>query len=455
MRFTQDKLHTSRGSILVLLGTMMLFIMGLAGLAVDMIHAYSVRAKLVTAVDAAALGGARALNSAVGSGAQQAAVTDTVQKLFNANFPAGFLLTRSRTVDSPTITDNGNGSRTVRVVGRAVMPTFFIRAFGYESLNVGSTASAMRRDVNLMLVLDRSGSMNRAPGFNPGPTAFDDLRVAATEFVSYFDDLRDRLGVVSFGTSPHLDVAPATGFKTTVTSEINRMIANNSGTTSPEGLWMAYTALKGLGGGGALNVIVFFTDGVATGFAGNFNVTSGTCAGQQRAGVAQTFSVPGSDQARGLHPLDAGPAPIANDETVYLPGCGFSSSSDLRNRVPIIPALDLHGTSVYGYRSIPYISGGNISMRGLNIKPVSDNLTINTAARARQDAGLPITIYSIGVGGAEYPADHELMRMVANDPLAATYSSSEATGIYVYAPDASQLKRGFRRVASEIHRLVQ
>jgi hypothetical protein len=96
-------------------------------------------------------------------------------------------------------------------------------------------------------------------------------------------------------------------------------------------------------------------------------------------------------------------------------------------------------------------------MRGLNIKPLTENLTINTAALARGDANLNARIYSIGLGGdpTSYQADHELMRNVANDPEAVSYNNTQPTGLYVYAPDPAQLHKAFQRVASEITRLIQ
>jgi hypothetical protein len=93
-------------------------------------------------------------------------------------------------------------------------------------------------------------------------------------------------------------------------------------------------------------------------------------------------------------------------------------------------------------------------MRGRNIKPIADNLSVNTAALARQDVTVEATIYTIGMGGTAYPADHELLRMIANDPSSLLYSSSEPTGLYVYAPGASQLRAAFRRVASQVTRLI-
>ncbi len=453
----QVQRFTRGGQIIPMLAVFMALLMSMAAMTVDLVYAYTVKAKLVTAIDACALGAARALIAGVTPSEQQANVNSTVDKLFNANFPEGFMLTVTRSHSVPTITDNGDGTRSVAVNGVATVPTFFMRVAGYETLPVAASAVAMRRDVNLMLALDRSGSMNRAPGANPGPTAFHDLKFAARSFVDNFDVARDRLGLVSFGAGSHLDYSPQTNFKTPINNVLNQLASDNSGTNSPDGLWNAYQALVALNDTAGLNVIVFFTDGVSTHFSGNFAVTSGTCAGQNRSGVAGTFSTPGSDRALGLTIIDPGAPPVVGDESNYIfTNCGFSSSRDPVQYIPVTPTVDLHGTSVFGTKTIPYLTSGKPQMRGLNIKPLTENLTMNTAARARQ-SNLNIRIYSIGLGGEtnSYPADHNLMRTVANDPEAPSYNSTQPTGLYVYAPDPTQLHKAFQRVASEITRLIQ
>ena len=133
----------------------------------------------MTSVDAAALAAARALSEGETQAEQQAAVNLMVQQLFDANFPDDFMMAGSRNYDTPTIIDNGDGTRTVLVAATVTVPTYFLRFAGYNDLPISASATALRRDVNLMLVLDRSGSMKNSPGSNPGPTAFQDLQFAS------------------------------------------------------------------------------------------------------------------------------------------------------------------------------------------------------------------------------------------------------------------------------------
>ena len=289
-----------------------------------MIYAYAVKAKLVTSVDAAALGAARALSEGNTPSEQQAAVNLMVQKLFDANFPAGFMMAGSRSYANPTITDNGDGTRSVLVSATATVPTYFLRFAGYNDLPISASATALRRDVNLMLVLDRSGSMSNSPGSNPGPTAFQDLQFASGQFVGHFDATRDKLGLVSFGTATWLDRAPATGFKPDLVNMINQLVSVNAGTNSSDGLWRAYDGLQTLNDAEPLNVIVFFTDGASTVFSGTFDITASSCAGQQRVGTAWGFSNSTRMTSMGLTQADAGPAPFSGDEQNFVSGCGFA-----------------------------------------------------------------------------------------------------------------------------------
>lgn len=442
------------GQVLVFIVASAGLFLSLAALAVDMIYAYTVKVRLVTAVDACALGAARSI------GLGQTEMNRVVDLLFDSNFPSGFMLSTLRSHTLPVITAPAPGMRQVQLRGDARVPTFFMRWAGYTSLPIAASALAVRRDVNLMMVLDRSGSMKRAPGGNPGPTGFDDLKAAALDFMNRFDDTTDRVGMVSFGSGSHLDHTPGTGFKTALTTKISSLFADNSGTNTSDGLALGLNALTTLNDPASLNFIVFFTDGVSTHYSGNFltntNPPGSGCDNKTKLGIMGTYSSPGSDAAIGLTVVDPGPPPVASDQDDWITGCGFSSA-DPRNSIPRLEMTDSWGTSIMGYRTIPYWNAGKPTTRGLNVKPISENLTINTATAARTNVNLPIAIYSIGMGGdpTAYPADHELMRRVANDPAAGSYDSQQPTGLYVYAPSPVQLQQAFQKVAREIFRLIQ
>jgi len=81
--------HTARekGFVLVYMAVTLTTLMLFTGLALDSGRAYVVKAQLTKAVDGAALGAARMLNSGDPQG--------EANRIFKANFPAGYLGTTS------------------------------------------------------------------------------------------------------------------------------------------------------------------------------------------------------------------------------------------------------------------------------------------------------------------------------------------------------------------------
>ena len=95
-----------KGQTIVLMAAFIGFLFSLSALAFDMAFAMMIRAKLVSAMDAATLSAIRAVPKGLGS-MQQAA-----NRTFQANLPPGQLLTTNPVVNTPTMVwDNG----TVRV----------------------------------------------------------------------------------------------------------------------------------------------------------------------------------------------------------------------------------------------------------------------------------------------------------------------------------------------------
>ena len=75
----------------------------------------------------------------------------------------------------------------------------------------------------------------------------------------------------------------------------------------------------------------------------------------------------------------------------------------------------------------------------------------------RQDPNLAVVIYTIGLGdpSSGAPPDEEFMKRVANDPSSPSFASGEPVGLYVFAPNNTELNQAFARVASEILRISQ
>ena len=86
-------------------------------------------------------------------------------------------------------------------------PLYFMRVLGLTTSTVAAQGRASRRDVNLVLVLDRSGSMQSA-----GVCGI--MTNSAISFVDKFTEGRDRLALITFMRAAHLDYAPTLNFKT-------------------------------------------------------------------------------------------------------------------------------------------------------------------------------------------------------------------------------------------------
>jgi secreted protein with Ig-like and vWFA domain len=160
------------------------------------------------------------------------------------------------------------GMREIRVQTIAEAPTYFMRYFGVDSVTVRSSAYAARRDVNVVVVLDRSSSLKNAG-------AWDDVQDAAITFIQKFDNNRDRVGLVTFGAAANVDYPLSTGFKTGNVMRnliLARTVPNSAYTNSALGMWLAYSELLRVGDPYALNAIVFFTDGQPSAFSAQFRV---------------------------------------------------------------------------------------------------------------------------------------------------------------------------------------
>jgi len=477
---------------------MMLFvIIPMVGLAIDAGIVYAIKTKLQTAVDGAALAGARSLNLVQDITVQQNPASTFAKSVLHANFPSNWMAVSN--VPDPSVQFDTNASDntvplgTVRITVTETIdaPTWFMRILRFNSVHMVVTGQSSRRNVNIMLVIDRSTSLG---------ASCTSLQTDSQTFVQDFQDGRDRVGLLTFGSYFHLDFAPNLTFKTSLTSMLGNL--NCSGfTNGAAAFWNAYQVLKHVGDLNALNIILFFTDGVPNTITfGTFsspdsgdgipagtgtNIPKATSGTSCNASSGPFAGVAAGDTAYGLYggiflPWKTNyPAPNFPDFSIITstygnnggcafqsPGYGASATSNFPKDIQGLPTSDAYGNSLTsflltntGMTSITVTAncGASHNLVCANSQGNIENAGIitldNAAQRARVDAAslnMPYVVYTIGLGSG---VNHELLRRVANDTFAAAYQTTYSAGLYEYSPDATELNQAFATIAADILRL--
>ena len=276
-------ISNERGFALIYIAVTMVALLLFTGLAIDSGRAYVVKAQLTKAVDGAALGAARMLNSGNPK--------DEATKIFKQNFASGYMATET-TTDPTTAanffdlqTNTSTGVNVVTVTASVTMPTTFMKLANLNQVVVSSSGQATRRMVDLSLVLDVSSSI---------ASKWPAVRDAARTFVSSFDANGDRIALVTYGNGAKvIDQMRATrGFaKSTVVADIPQTLPGGS-TAMVEGLYRGWDELRSVPAGtqSGLRVLVLFTDGASNSVPGFYD--SATVAkGFGRSTSRRTFRI--------------------------------------------------------------------------------------------------------------------------------------------------------------------
>lgn len=435
-----------RGAALLLFTLMtFLVVLPMIGLAIDGGISYFAHSRLSSAVDAAALAGARSLNVGEDLPSQVANAQAVAQNYFNANFPPGILGSSNIQAPAAQITQTSYHTITVQFQASSDIQLYFMPLLGYPTSHISASATTSRRDVNIMLVIDRSGSMVPVCGV---------MKADAENFVSRFVDGRDRLGLVTFmgnaKSQPTIDYPATKNFKSqnpSLTDTIGQLACGGN-TGSAAALSLAHGQIVLGAEPGALNVIVFFTDGVPNGF------TSDQFALQPAVQLKWPNCpalVNGYLAEGGLYDATV-QAAINSTDTPLVPNCPSGSERELGKYYQFIPKADFWGNSATGYNPVTTDASGNIQLLA-NSDAVSTNAADDAALKIRQDPPI-IVIYTIGLG-SNGGVDSAFLARVANDTSSSNYNSTQPTGKYYYSPNIGQLGAAFDSIASEILRIAQ
>jgi Flp pilus assembly protein TadG len=487
-----------KGSALVMF-TLMLptVILPMVGLAIDGTMLFMVKSKLSAAVDAGAIGAAQSLSSGMDLSSQRETAMRTAQQFVTANFPNNYWNSSNVRFGTVQVVEETK-RRVVTLKASVDVPLLFMRIFGKDKQTVTAEGQAARRDVRMILVLDRSNSM---------AGSMDALRSAATYFVSRFAEGRDEVGLVVYGTTAIVafpervvgvaGTGPASNFKSKTPNNVTSLIQGTNeccGTGIAEALYLAWEELKKNPKPGALNLVVLFTDGQPSAFtvyannpSENIIRSTSQCAYKNAASpkMIGAFTLLGQynsgTSARGLYrdmqTTLNGTAPdvkrwiatmgptnteggYGSDLSSPTRGCLAIDNPDasIDTDIAFLPTRDAFGnrTDSAAVTDAKYYSGARNPYAvkyNYQIYLASWSAADDAAQRIRNDADLSPTIYTIGLTNQ---VDDVLMRRIANVNHSTNHSfdSSKAIGKYIKAPTTAELGSAFESVAAEILRLT-
>jgi len=407
------------GQTLLMFVFFMIVLILFVGLGIDIGFAYITKAELSKGVDAAALAGM--LNFSQG--------TLTAKNVASATFVANYVPSgRDFGTVTPTIsfsTDPVNSNNYINVSATAVINTFFIRVLPqFRTLTVGASAQATESRVNIELVLDRSGSMNPTTGTTKGGGF---LPGAVTTFVSFFDEAVDQIGMDSFASTVTNNIPIGSPFKTAISTAASNLVYAG-GTFSPGGLTNALVQLNAVPvptGQNVINVVVFFTDGLA-------NMI------QQTLGCGQIFNFGGYDQSGSGAAFFATNAPVteSGQEDVH---CSAPDNGQMSGG-------SCNGCSANSYDSPLKGPGTSFTTDGITADSESDCEYIANQMRAQG-----MYVFCAGLGNApSQPVNLTFLQQVANDPNSPTFNPNQPVGMALIANDPSELDSVFKQIAEQI-----
>jgi hypothetical protein len=443
-------INNQKGAIIVIFALSLIVLIGFAALGTEVGKWYLTRAELSKAVDAAALAGAANISN-------PHIVVPTLARDFGMeNFQAGYLGTETgdRSVAfTATVQEGGK----LTVTGTTSSLAILARIFGIDQVATAATGVAQKNRVQIMMILDRSGSMAGTP--------IADLKNAARGFLDYYEDTQDedKIGLVTFATGVRVNYPLGNDFFTPIRTAINGLSAVGA-TNVEDALSQAGAQFVDQTPFPAANrlqqYIVFFTDGRPTAFRSTFLrnnrsydavvCVTGNCDSSSDSMYSQ-MGYPGTETWYSTSTL----SPEPTGDGLPTTGTGRTVCKTGSTRYENTKWGSFSAYPVSGLAN-PYCGMGDSSYGSNPSEPpgVSNHTLLNgqngyICRTARQMAidhasalkARFVKIYAIGLGNAD-----------------STFLSTVASGPdYVeIAPSSSELEAIFRKIAKDIKlRLVQ
>lgn len=444
------------GQIVLTVALSAIALVAAVGLAIDSGMGYLVKAKLNSAVDSASLAAARAVTQGSTEDAQRASARQSAKEFFDINYPANYLMS------TPVLNTVGvtfdKGKVTIDVSARASLPVSLMGVLGFKTLDVSASAQTIRKDLDMVLVMDTSGSLvNNAKA----------VKAAGTSFLNKFNSTVDRVGLLHFasGVKVDLPIKPVNrGFDRATAADAIDGYDFTGGTNSAEGIWNGRNQLKSIDevNRSSLRVIVFFSDGAPTVLSSYFfSATTGNCKVAASIYTPPDYTTSG-DLFNGLYKMEY-------TASTKLSTAGYCDSDDVAS----LPAwYNAHNTpaqatnAALGEFPIVTSSPRNVTKdmtprktAWTNVHRAARNVPEAIAAKARQEG---IYVFTLGMGasltqaeGPDNEKGEDLLRCLANtvDAPARCRKPAEPVGLYCYAATESDLSPCFTRLASAILRI--
>lgn len=265
--------RNEKGAVMIAIALFLMLMLCFVAFGTEAGRWYLLRAEISKTVDAAALAGAKNISNPYVDPRVLA------NEFCAENFPAGaFGTPGSGQPGSATFNVEMLPEDRIAVDGRASSPAILAQLLGISEVPVSSAGMAQMRPVEIMMILDRSGSM----GYDGGEP-MRKLKEAATSFLDFFEDTqtRDKIGLITFARSSLVDQALGTNFVAPMKARIAAMVAN--GNTNPED---AIDKADGPGGftdqsgvpqsARVQQFAIFFSDGRPNSFRGLFTYRGAT-----------------------------------------------------------------------------------------------------------------------------------------------------------------------------------